>query len=348
MKTSRIILPILVASTAVAFCADDPATNSFLNQLSFSARLGFNIRAKFGPRTTPDGMSYNYIDGYVLPDSTGDFNPYPPTSTFPKGLTQNLGYDNSASQVTGNNTILTTRSAPGTDLSSRSFDDDPQLGAELTYTHELGTRGNVHYGIEMAANYMNVCLRDNSSSAGYAFQDAYPYFSGTTPPTSPTDAGQPYQGRFSLGQQAAFVIGDTPVSSTRVFATVAEHCQFDANLWGFRLGPWLEVPLSETVNLSLSGGLAVGLLDASASWSQTLSINNVVSSHASGSGSDFDVLWGGYVGVNAAWRFADRWSLVGGVQFQDLGHYNHDFAGQVVDLNLSEAFFLTFGLGNSF
>jgi hypothetical protein len=350
MKISHLILPILVASTAVALCADDPSGDSFLNHLSFSAQLGFNIRAHFGPRITPDGMLYNYIDGYVLMDSTGD---YDPTGTYlpPQGITQNWGYDNSGSQAKEVPTILMTRSAPGTDLASRSFGDDPQLGAELTYTHELGARGKLRYGIEAAVNYMNLCLRDDSSSTGPAIQDTYSYafpgIIGNTPPPAPTAAGQPYQGRYSSAQPG-FNISDTPVSSAPVTATVASHCQFDADLWGFRLGPYLEYPLGTNVNLSVSGGLAVGLLDSTASWAQTVSINGVFSSSASGSGNDFDVLWGGYVNADITWRVSKRWSATGGVRCQDLGTYQHALGGRQIELDLRNSIFVTLGIGYSF
>ena len=50
------------------------------NRLAVSARAAFNIKAAFGysasvpvgpGRTTPDGLPFNYDDGYVYPDSDG-------------------------------------------------------------------------------------------------------------------------------------------------------------------------------------------------------------------------------------------------------------------------------------
>src|SRR6266850_7096576 len=94
MKRLQIILSLLLASRTFAGEDDEPDLNQCKDRLTLSARLGFNVRAKFGLRRTPDGMAYNYLDGYVLRDSTGDFDP---TGTFP-GITQNWGYDNSARQ----------------------------------------------------------------------------------------------------------------------------------------------------------------------------------------------------------------------------------------------------------
>src|SRR6266699_1485286 len=72
------------------------------NRLSLSARFGFNISGKFkgignglftvpapNPRRTLDGDAYNYDDGYVLTDSSGNFG----------GETRYWGYDDSASQI---------------------------------------------------------------------------------------------------------------------------------------------------------------------------------------------------------------------------------------------------------
>src|SRR5438093_229958 len=61
------------------------------NCFTFFARFGFNIRAQFGLRLMFDGLSYNYLDGYVLRDSIGDFASL---GTSFLSITQNWGYDN--------------------------------------------------------------------------------------------------------------------------------------------------------------------------------------------------------------------------------------------------------------
>src|ERR1051326_9177978 len=64
-----------------------------LNRFSFDARFGFNIKSRFkdlgrlslrpNTRKTPDGDSYNYDDGYVHQDVSGNYG----------GQTWNWGYD---------------------------------------------------------------------------------------------------------------------------------------------------------------------------------------------------------------------------------------------------------------
>src|SRR6187551_3113341 len=72
------------------------------NRFSFSGRFGFNMSAKFkgvaltpsgvgGTRTTPDGTAYNYDNGYVLTDISGNAG----------DQTWNWGYDDSSKQISG-------------------------------------------------------------------------------------------------------------------------------------------------------------------------------------------------------------------------------------------------------
>ena len=350
MKKNYLLLPVLVASSTLSVLADDvpldkPSDKSldkFMDRLTFSGRFGLNINAKFGPRTAPGGGAYNYLDGYVHNDSTGNFDP---TGTFPDGITQNWGYDNSSRQVNAqNNTILMTRGGG----SNGSMNDDPQLGAELGYTRELFSHGDFSFGFETALNYMNVSFNDGIGYSGSGTQDAYPYFTGTIPPAAPNANGQPYQGQSSPGQQGGFVIGATPVSSTPVAISMTGRHQFDADLWGFRLGPYIQYSLGKHVDLNLVGGFTAVLIHGEASWSETLTVNGVTDSPHSGSGNNDEVLVGYYVGANVAWHLSRRLDLTGGVQFQDVGTYSMALGSRQVELDLSESVFVTVGLNFKF
>jgi len=124
--------------------------------------------------------------------------------------------------------------------------------------------------------------------------------------------------------------------------------QFNGDLLGFRLGPYVDFPMSEKWSLHLSGGLAIGLLDASEAWQQTLNIPSMGSLTASGQGSDFKMLWGYYVSLDVAYQFNKRWGVEGGVQYEDIGKYAHTFSGREVDLDLSRSLFVQVGVSYSF
>ena len=350
--------PTLTLTLCAAFCtallpsvtsAAEPemrqSETNQLNRFSLNARLGFNISARFktlgrlslvpNTRTTPDGATYNYDDGYVLTDVSGNFG----------DQTWNWGYDKS-SQVSGDN-ILMHRSRPvaGSAAPAGVDANDPNLGAELAYNRELGRNGSVRWGVEVAANYLNVEFDDRSSfTAGIVrTTDTYPFTPGTTPPLAP------YQGNYG---GPGFVIGGTPTSSSTRYladgALVSGHRGFDADVWGFRLGPYVDFPLGTNWNLSLSAGVAVGLVSADASWNERISINNTLVATSRGHGDDFSVLWGGYLGAKVSYRLSDHWSIEGGAQFQALGKYDESLGGRKVELDLGHAIFLVAGLSYSF
>jgi hypothetical protein len=131
-------------------------------------------------------------------------------------------------------------------------------------------------------------------------------------------------------------------------ASIVGHRQFDADLWGFRLGPFLELPMGSRFNLGLSAGLAGGWLDGDASWNEAAMVNGVTGPSISGSGHGSHMLWGFYAEGDFSWQFAKRWSAVVAAQYQDLGKYNHSFGGREVEVNLRNSVFFTAGISWSF
>lgn len=323
------------------------------NRLTGSLRFGLNISGKFkgvgsslnpgapaSGRRTPHGDPYNYDDGYVLTDVSGNAG----------NQTWYWGYDNS-SQVgaSGANTIDFHRNtASGFPKNGSSSDDSPYVGCEVTYDYQLGVDDKYHplrYGIEAAANFMPISFNSGGTYNTSLNQttDTYGYTSGTTPP------GAPYQGGYG---GPGFVLNSQRLGSTTTVvpgATLEAHQHFDGNLFGFRLGPYIETPLSEKFSLHASGGFAAGLLDASAHWKEILTLpggGGSITTH--GGGDDFDVLYGFYAGLDALYQFNERWGLDVGVQYQDLGTYDHNFGGRTVELDLSRSVFVQVGVSYSF
>src|SRR5258708_4314181 len=105
------LLALLAASVLAPGLA--AAQNDATNRLTLSARFGFNIPVRFNglaslpaptlARRTPRGDAYNYDDGYVLTDISGNLG----------GQTWYWGYDNSARQISGNNILLSRNSSVG-------------------------------------------------------------------------------------------------------------------------------------------------------------------------------------------------------------------------------------------
>lgn len=319
--------------------------NTFLNHLTFSARVGLNMDVKFKPRVryTPDGDRYNYLDGYALDNDADNFNPFGGDP-----ITQYVGWDNWANQV--NPTVnpaplLLTRTDP--DLVSHTLNDDPQWGGELAYKRSLLTRGEARVGFELAANFLNLCLKDRHTKSGPGTRDIY-YWEQTTNPNT-FDYLTSHQGPRSLppDDPPPFFYRNAS-NSTPATLDVANNDRFEADVWGFRLGPYLHCPLGRKLDLHLIGGLAVAVVDANWSWAQSFAVNGQGYPTRTGRGEDTDVLWGWYVGGNLNWQFSERWSAVAGVQYQDVGTYRSDVGDRRVELDLGGTVFVTLGLGFRF
>ena len=367
MKTSSLILPALVATSSLAVTTMHcPHEDTFLDHLTLSARFGFGIEARFGARVNQSGGTYNSLDGYVLTDSTGNFSPPPTNPSDPHldNLTQYWGYDNSARQrdgapvVGGFPTVLMTRiagAAAGGGLGGSTLEDDPTISPELSYRRQFaeGDEKDWSWGGEIAVNYQNLCLRNSGTQNYTGVQDAFQYYQGTLPPNSPTSNGQSYQGPYapSTGGPQYILISPLPIPQTgTVPVVVSGRHQFDADIWGFRLGPYLNRTLGKEKNWDVNfvGGLALALVDSSVSWSEDLRVNGIADSLRSGSGGDTELMWGYYVGANVSWHINKRWDLNAGVQFQDLGTLQQNVGNRQVELDMSEVIYLTVGVAYKF
>jgi hypothetical protein len=335
----------LLVSAAMAAPATGRTADFVTNRVTFSGRFGYNISARFKgnaatlptpatARNTPRGDRYNYDDGYVLTDISGNYG----------GQTWYWGYDHSGSQISGNNVLLS-RSTPSGDFSSGSFDSDPSYGFEATYNRYLGAKGRFRFGLEAAANFSNLSLHDSGTTVGNVRRvtDAYPFTPGTTPPAA--TPSNPYQGSY---EGPGFAIGDVPSGSTTALVpggfSIAGRREFDADIWGARLGPYVDFPFADNFNVWVSAGVAIGWINGDASWSETVTLPGANGIHSSGNGSHDEFLWGGYVGANVSWDFYKQWSLVAGVQYQTLDDYDHDFGARKVEVDLSNSWFFTVGL----
>jgi len=343
---------VLLATPPVLAQAPSPDTVSPLklelpqprspNRFGLSYRLGLNTSVSFKhlrsypefgvPRYTPDGDRYNYDNGYVLTDSSGNAD----------GLSWYWGYDN-ASQASGNDAIAMQRSSSLESASSKDHDDTPMSGFELTYNREFFHKKSWRGGLEGAFGYTYMSVHDSGTQTATLtlVNDTYS-FQGTVVPSSP------YTGTKS-GPGA--VVAASPSRSTTDVAqgaSITGQRNFSAGLFSFRFGPYVEIPLSKSITFTLSGGFALVYVNSEFSYDETVTIPGVgsVEHHASGSGSDW--LPGAYVAGNFSVALSESWSLFAGAQFEDVGHYTQTLKGQQATLDLSRSIFVTVGVSYSF
>lgn len=351
---TRSILPITLIGTLSASAESwflQPPPGESPNRFGASFRMAFNVNVDFenvgaftplgATRLTPDGAAYIYDDGYVLTDSSGNL----------LGYTRYWGYDYDSgpfNQLPGDGTIVMHQNASA-GVTAHGDVGDPQPGVELTYSRALGGDDNWRWGIEAAANYMNVGGRDSRGLFTSVTRqgDAYPLpmLEGggfVNPPPAP------YQGRFERQLTGNALIFATPASSSSstMMAAVSGSRKFDADIIGFRVGPYLEVPLGQGLMLTLSGGLALADVNSDFKFNETVAFPGV--DPVAGSGSHNDWLLGWHVAGNLSYQLNEAWGLFGGVQYQDVGKYSHKESGRKAVLDLSKTMFVVIGASYSF
>ena len=328
------------------------------NRVSLSLRYGLNINAKFKGigngvlsglgsgknRVTLDGDQYNYSDGYVGNGSTlradvsGNF----------LGYTSYWGYEN-ASQYNSVANTFTFHNVTSAGIPSEvSGDNDNGCPSfEFTYDWQLGIKEDWHhlrYGLGAAINYTRFSMNGNNSYNIFSTTEVYQFggISGQQPAPG-------YQGLWSGNPGDPVLVVPGVSSSSSLSHNFLAQQDFDANIWGFRLGPYLEYPFNDKWSLHLSGGLALGLIDAEANWKEKLTqLSDNSTTSASGGGRNADLLWGYYISLNANYQINQRWGIEAGVQFQDLGTYSHNFSGRTAELDLSQSIFVQIGISYSF
>ena len=302
--------------------------------------------ANAGP-ATGGGQNRTYEDGYNWVNAGGN----------PEGSTTYWGYDNRASQYNEAAATLTLHSTSSdATASSNDRDDNPSLGFEITYNLELSRSESWRWGLEGAFGYMNVSVHDsrtlsaNATRISDTFQ--FPFDPETGGPVTPPLSSS-YSGPYTPALEGTPFLGDSPSRQTQILpggAAITGQRSFDANVFGFRFGPYLDIPLSESVMLTFSGGLALAQVASDFSYHETVTLADIGSVSRSGSGSHADLQVGYYAAGNVAVALnEDRsWQLFGGVQFQDLGHYEHKLDGKAAVLDLGQAIFVALGVSYSF
>ena len=266
------------------------------------------------------GLSYQ--NGFVGTDKTGNAG----------GLTTFWGYQN-ANQVVDNNNSLVMRSSNSGDLGSSV--DNPQHGLELTYSHEIGHSEKVRWGIEAAFNWTDFSANQSGvASAGVLAVDAFPL--GYSPPQAPY-TGTPNAGPFIP------LLGTTP---TRLPVTVSSS--LEAEFYGLRLGPYLDVPISKRLLLTFSAGVALTYVDGDYKVTETYTMPSGANVSVSGHASSFSPVWGGFVGAQLSLKLSNHLSVFTGLLYQGAETYELQAGDKAAEIDLSGALYWSSGLSYSF
>jgi hypothetical protein len=341
-NASAVLLSLLFLSGV----ASAQTTNTHHHRFGVSYRPGFNITAKFhevqsggfgggiNPGSASGGSDHTYADGYNKVDIAGN-------NHGGDAGTWNWGY-NDASQIQGNAIAFHAVTSSGRS-SPASADGDPQHGVEITYNGQLGQIRSLPWGVEAALSFTDLTIRAKARGTQTRITDLYD-LGGVVPP-APV-----YRGNFegpAPGGPNAPVIGDVP-QRTAESSAVTGRRDVDAQVWGLRLGPYVDIPLASRWTFTLSGGFAAAWLNSEFHYQDTATPTGGVPLVTTGSNEHKDWAIGGFAAGNISFAMTESLHLFGGVQYQSLSDFSQKAGGKRAELDLSNSIFVTVGCGFSF
>jgi hypothetical protein len=294
--------------------------------------------------------TYDHPDAnYVKRDITGnDHGPgYENTTWY-------WGYDNNSQASPDGWQLNFSSSSSAAGASSRNNRDDASNGFEIFYDRELFRNDGWRWGVEGVFGFGSIGIHDSRTLTAdvNVIHDAFAVPPNPDNPSVPlTLPGAPYAGSFDGFGAGYVVIGDTPtrtLSTVPGGASITGSRRLEADLYGFRLGPYVEIPLNPKWTLFFGGGLALVNVDSQFQFTQEVTVPGVGSVSSSGSESANDLLVGGYATCTVGYALDAHWSLLTSLQYQNVGDTSQTVAGRRAVLDLGEMFFCTLGVSYGF
>lgn len=294
-----------------------------------------------------DGSLANrtYENGYAWVDS----------STNAGGLTWFWGYNNADAQAFPNNSSPAAIQLQSSSSAQASIDDradDALAGFEITYSRELFRNKTFRFGMETAFGYNDIGVDTEKT--------IHPDVQRTTDSflLSGADYGSPlrpsHQGTFdgpAPGEPTAPLVSAQPSRANSVIPKGAEvqgTRSLTADLFSLRIGPYLEIPITDRISTTLGAGAAIVYVQSEFHYRETVSIPNVGLAEHSASGHDNGWVFGWYAGLSVSAEVKKNWRVIAGAQFQSVEDYTHKEGGKKAILRMGEACFFNLGVAYSF
>jgi len=333
--------PLLAAAaTSAAHGADADNPNRF----NASGRFLFNVKADFmhlatpanpGPGVGVHAGDHVYDDGYVKVDESGNAG----------NATWNWGFQKPSS-VVGTSLELHSSRSPADGLTQRKS-DEPQSGFEVSYGRVLKSVDvcgkPMRLGLLGAFGMTFLDIRNSSSITGATtgVKDTYDLSGLPLIPNAPYAGSTPV-----LGGPLPLLLPDAPTARTpvNVAATATERMKVSGNLYGLKVGPFAEFPVSDAVSVQVQGGFAALLADGEFAWSEEISTGGA----GTGSASKNAWRYGGFVEGQVNVALGRNWSAFAGAGWQNVGNYSVQAGSKAVKVKLDSAISGFAGLSYSF
>ena len=342
-------LPLLLLTTAASFAGEPDLANSITAPASPSPwRVGAGYAQLLGLKTEFNGLGIfrnphpvqplgngierDYDNGYVHLDSSGNLG----------GLTWNWSYaDNAQYNPAGSGSI--DYSITNSLANARTEEDGgAKPGFELFTYYDMGAAGfhglgnrPATWGFRAGLQYsrINVSNQNLLTTGLTTTTDSYD-LGGTIAPLAPF-VGNP--------SGPGPLLSDNPTRSTLVGGTglVTGSRELDVDLTLLNLGSYLDIPLTEKLDVLLEAGVSLGLASGSYDFHSATALTGLGTQTSHGSATSTDFLPGLYLGLGATYQLTKDWSILGSGRYQYLQSYDLGTNGSQASLSFDSAFVLS-------
>lgn len=293
----------------------------------------------FTPQPLGGGVDYDYDDGFVHLDSSGNIG----------GQTWNWGHD-SDTQVNPANGGSIDFSITNSVANGRTDEDSSANGGVEIYAYydmgavdipglrergaTWGFRGGLHYA------HINVDSNNSIRSDLSTLTDRFT-LDGVIPPLAP------YVGSFG---GPGPLLGDSPsrTITTGGKALVVGSRHLDVDLTTFNFGAYLEVPVAPKFDLMFEAGVSAAIATGSYDFETATTVTGLGTQTSSGSDSDTTILSGFYLGIGGTYHLNDSWSIQAAGRYQYMDEFDFRTNGSNAKLSYDSAFVLSVGALYSF
>jgi hypothetical protein len=317
------------------------------NRFYIGGRLHFNVKGTIQNTKQPAFTGPEYDDGFVSNDSSDSAS----------GKSWNWGYS-FTNQIFGTSPSreleLHGADSPR-DGSVDRLNSDAEYGFEMGYGRDFWKFGKEEYptrvGIEGSFSVGALGLDSRNTMAGTVTRVSDRYLLGSVIPPRP-----PYSGSF---QGPVPPNPPTPLISTNIIshttttetATSHQESSLDGTYWGFRLGPYIEVPWPG-YRFSFGGGFGLSMVqvDARFSYREEFTITGLGGppQPREDSTRKADLLFGFYANAKVYYWLNDVVALYGGAEFQTLDNLTLEATHKSATLDFGNTFGITLGVMYAF
>jgi hypothetical protein len=304
-----------------------------------------------------------YDDGAVNLDQRKDANGNPVND----GLTDNWNYQSSG-QITASGDIAFHAYSTTSLGAGESVQAIPAGGWELVVGKSLGKiAGKVNLSLMAGISFSNIDAKTSGvvNAQLTTVTDVYPLY-GQTPPTAPYSAptftsqvvydanGNPVLdsngNNSTTSVENSTLLGNQPSRTVATSITqVQGYWQIKGAYYTLRLGPMLEIPITERLKFSVGAGAAVALSGTRYIVDETIVLVNVPAYPSAGITTSeetekFAVLPLFYADADAEYWLTERSGFYFGADFQKSGSYEQTLGGRTANVDLGTTYGVSTGL----